>query len=66
MSPKKENQKPVKKTIKLTTTTDSTANAPSYSFSPEQYLSFALKSLTQAYKGLKEEEEREEIKEQVK
>jgi hypothetical protein len=41
---------------------------PSYSFSPEQYLSFALESLTQAYTGLEEEEEeeREEIKEQVK
>ena len=66
-SPKKENQKPVKKkTIKPTTTTDSTDNIPSYPFSPEQHLSFALESLTQAYIGLEEEEEeREEIKEQV-
>jgi len=39
--------------------------SPSYSPSSEQYLSFALESLTQAYKGLEEEEEeeREEIKE---
>jgi len=68
-SPKKENQKPAKKTIKLTTTTDSTDDIPSYSFSPEQHLSFALDSLTQAYTGLEEEEEereeREEIKEKV-
>jgi hypothetical protein len=43
---------------------DSTDDIPSYSFSPEQYLRFALKSLTQAYTALeKEEEEREEIKE---
>ena len=42
--------------------------SPSYSPSPEQHLSFALESLTQAYKGLEEEEEeeREGIKEQVK
>jgi len=45
---------------------------PSYSPSPGEYLSFALNSLTQAYKGLEEEEEEEEeekekeIKEQVK
>jgi len=66
-SPKKENQKPTKKTIKPTTTTNSTADMPSYSFSLEQHLSFALDSLAQAYTGLEEEEEeREEIKEQVK
>src|SRR6266567_3245596 len=66
-SPEKENQKPAKKTIKPTTTMDSTDNIPSYSFSPEQHLSFALESLTQAYTGLEEEEEeREEIKKQVK
>ena len=41
-SPEKENQKPAKKIIKLTTTTDSTDNIPSYSFSLEQYLRFAL------------------------
>jgi cell division septum initiation protein DivIVA len=66
-SPEKENQKPAKKTTKPTTTTDSTDDIPPYSFSPEQHLSFALDSLTQAYKGLEEEEEeeREEIKEQV-
>jgi hypothetical protein len=39
---------------------------PSYSPSPEQHLSVALESLTQAYIGLEEEEEKEEIKEQVK
>ena len=64
-SPEKENQKPAKKTIKPTTTTDSTDNIPSYSLSPEQHLHFALESLTQAYTGLEEEEEEErnEIKE---
>ena len=44
-----------------------TANIPKISFpplSPEQYLQKALESLTQAYKGLKEEEQ--EKKEQVK
>ena len=46
-SPEKENQNPAKKkTIKPTTTTDSTDDIPSYSFSPEQHLSFALESLT--------------------
>ena len=67
-SPEKENQKPAKKIIKPTTTTDSTDNIPSYSFSLEQYLSFALENLVQAYIRLEEEEEveREEIKEQVK
>jgi len=65
-SSEKENQKPAKKAIKPTTTMDSTDNIPSYFFSLEQYLNFALKSLTQAYTGLKEEEEeREEIKKQV-
>src|SRR6266704_5131750 len=48
-----------------------TANTPKISFPPlsplslEQYLQKALESLTQAYKGLKEEEEKEK-KEQVK
>jgi hypothetical protein len=65
-SPEKENQKPAKKAIKPTTTADSTDDIPSYPFSPEQHLSFALESLAQAYTGLEEEEEeREEIKEQV-
>jgi len=45
-SPKKENQKPIKKIIKLITTTDSTDDVPIYSFSLEQHLSFALESLT--------------------
>ena len=45
---------------------------PFYSFSPEQYLSFALDNLAQTYIRLEEEEEeeeeeeREEMKEQVK
>ena len=67
-SPEKENQKPAKKTIKPTTTTDSIAGMPFYTPSIEEYLDFALKSLTQAYRGLEEEEEeeREELKEQVK
>jgi len=47
-----------------------TAGIPSISFtplSPEQYLQKALDSLTQAYKGLEEEEEeKENKKEQVK
>ena len=36
---------------------------PSSSRSPEEYLQEALESLFQAFKGLEEEEEREEIKE---
>ena len=44
---------------------DSMDDIPSYPFSLEQHLSFALESLAQAYIGLEEEEEREEIKEQV-
>ena len=42
-----------------------TAGIPSISFpplSPEQYLQKALKSLTQAYKGLEEEEKKEQVK----
>ena len=42
-SPKKENQKPAKKTIKLTTTA-SMPSIPSYSLSLEQYLSKALEN----------------------
>src|SRR6266702_3291619 len=59
-----QNQKPTKKSTKLM---PFTAGIPSISFpplSPEQYLQKALKSLTQAYKGLEEEEEKK--KEQVK
>jgi hypothetical protein len=41
---------------------DSMDNIPSYSFSPEQYLYFALESLTKAYRGLEEEEEEERNK----
>src|SRR6266700_1850684 len=67
-STEKENQKPAKKTIKPTTTTDSTAGMPFYTPSIEEHLGFALGNLTQACKGLEEEEEeeREELKEQVK
>ena len=41
---------------------------PFYTPSIEEHLGFALESLTQAYRGLEEEEEeeREELKEQVK
>ena len=42
---------------------DSTDDIPSYSFSPEQYLSFALESLAQAYIGLEKEGEGEEEEE---
>ncbi len=59
-SPKKENQKPAKKTIKPTATTDGMPGMPSFSFSPEQYLYKALESLIQAFKGLEEEEEKQE------
>ena len=59
-SPEKENQKPAKKTIKPTTTTDSIDDIPSYSMPLEQHLHFALESLTKAYTGLEEEEEEEE------
>jgi hypothetical protein len=42
---------------------------PFYTPSIEEHLGFTLESLTQAYRGLEEEEEeeeREELKEQVK
>ena len=51
-SPKKENQKPIKKILKPTTTTASTPSIPSYSLSLEQYLSAALENLIKAYKGI--------------
>ena len=44
-SPEKENQKPAKKTIKPTTTTDGMPGMPSFSFTLEQYLYKALESL---------------------
>jgi hypothetical protein len=44
-SPEKENQKPAKKTIKPTTTTDGMPSMPSFSFTLEQYLYEALESL---------------------
>ena len=62
-SPEKENQKPAKKTTKPTTTKDTTPSIPiPIPFPPlslEQRLQKALKGLTQAYKGLKEEEKKE-------
>src|SRR5436853_6541558 len=68
-SPEKENQKPAKKTIKPTTTKDTTPSIPiPIPFPPlslEQRLQKALKGLTQAYKGLKEEEEKKELVEQL-
>ena len=63
-SPEKENQKPIKRTTKPTTTTACTPSIPSNSLSPGQHLSSALDSLTKAYIGLEDEEE-QEIKEQV-
>ena len=57
-SPKKENQKPAKKLTKPMTITESTANKPLFSFSPEEHLSCALNSLTKAYNKLEEEEEK--------
>jgi hypothetical protein len=68
-SPEKENQKPAKKTIKPTTTKDTTPSIPiPIPFPPlslEQRLQKALEGLTQAYKGLKEEEEKKELVEQL-
>jgi len=61
-SPEKENQKPAKKTIKSTTTTDS---IPSISFppiSPEEHLQMALQSLTLAYQGLKGDKKEEQVR----
>ena len=48
-SPKKENQKPAKKTIKPTTTTDSIPSVFLPPTSLEYYLQRALESLKQAY-----------------
>src|SRR6266567_9609288 len=60
--PEKENRKPAKKIIKPTTSTDSIPRIPFPPLSPEQYLQKALESLTQAYKGLEEEEKKEQVK----
>src|ERR1700722_17387051 len=60
-SPEKENQKPAKKTIKPTTTTDSMHNIPLSSLSPEEHLCEALRSLIQAYRGLEGEEQEEQV-----
>src|SRR6266568_2610093 len=61
-STEKENRIPTKKTTKPMPIT---ASIPSISFpplSPEQHLQKALESLIQAYKGLKEEEKKEQVK----
>ena len=63
-SPEKENQKPVKKIIKLITTTANTPSIPSYSPSPEQYLRVALDSLIKAYEMLEDEEQQNKLKRQ--
>ncbi len=39
-----------------------TANIPLLSLSPKQHLQKALESITQAYEGLKKEEEKEQVK----
>jgi len=64
-STEKENQKPTKKTTKMMTFTAGIHSISFSPLSPEQHLQKALDSLTQAYKGLEEEEE-EDKKEQVK
>ena len=63
-STEKENQKPAKKTTKITTFTAGTSSIPFPLLSPKQHLQKALDSLVQAYRGPKKEEEEE--KEQVK
>jgi len=50
--------------MKPTTTTDSIPSIPFPPLFPRQYLQKALESLTQAYKGLEEYEEK--AKEQIK
>jgi len=55
----KENQNPAKKTTKPTATTESIPSILFPPLSPKQHLQKALESITQAYKGLKEEEEKE-------
>jgi len=65
LSPEKENQKPAKKITKPTTTTANTPSIPSYSPSPEQYLSMALDSLIKAYERLDDEEIVKQVKKVV-
>src|SRR6266702_8403497 len=57
-----QNQKPAKKTTKLMPITASIPNIHFPPLSPEQHLQKALESLTQAYKGLEEEEKKEQVK----
>src|SRR6266699_3915985 len=61
-SSEQENQKPAKKTIKPMTFTAGIPSIPFPPLSPEQHLQKALESLTQAYKGLEEEEKKEQVK----
>src|ERR1700734_3943222 len=56
-SPEKENQKPAKKTIKPTTTTDGIPGISFPPISPKQHLQMALQHINLAYIGLEEEKE---------
>src|SRR6266568_8338159 len=58
----KENRTPTKKTTKPMPITASMPSIPFPPLSPEQHLQKALESLIQAYKGLKEEEKKEQVK----
>ena len=61
-STEKENQIHTKKTTKPMPITASIPSIPFPPLSPEQHLQKALESLIQAYKGLKEEEKKEQVK----
>ncbi len=61
-STEKENRIPTKKTTKPMPITASIPSIPFPPLSPEQHLQKALESLIQAYKGLKEEEKKEQVK----
>src|SRR6266702_348184 len=61
-STEKEHQIPTKKTTKPMPLTASIPSIPFPPLSPKQHLQKALESLIQAYKGLKEEEKREQVK----
>ncbi len=61
-STEKENRTPTKKTTKPMPITASIPSIPFPPLSPEQHLQKALESLIQAYKGLKEEEKKEQVK----
>src|SRR6266567_4842487 len=57
-----QNQKPTKKTTKLMPFIAGIPSIPFPPLSPEQHLQKALESLTQAYKGLKKEGKKEQVK----